>query len=295
MNTDTPPGIERSGKLPIAQIPEIEDPIEREGRAIGIHAFTAVATGAVLWRAAAQSGLRWPVRYSATFWADAIAFTLLSGPLEGRSLWRGTSRWAWAVGWPLAALMLTANAIDTQAAGRIAAARLNLIDPRTQLHNDTALEADMNTVLSADVSFSCVYIDLDGFKGVNDTLGHPTGDAVLRAFAATLSASKRFGYRIGGDEFVVLLEDTERAAVERQVREISEAIRRIGQGYGRTMGASFGAARPRSRARTPRIRVKRSHQADARGVVLRTTGPRRPSRAGLSSCRRPTRLAPSPK
>jgi len=138
--------------------------------------------------------------------------------------------------------MLTANAIDTQAAGRIAAARLDHIDPRTQLRNDTALEADMNTVLSADVSFSCVYIDLDGFKGVNDTLGHPTGDAVLRAFAATLSASKRFGYRIGGDEFVVLLEDTERAAVERQVREISEAIRRIGQGYGRTMGASFGVA-----------------------------------------------------
>ncbi|WP_296952909.1 EAL domain-containing protein [uncultured Massilia sp.] len=53
-----------------------------------------------------------------------------------------------------------------------------------------------------------MFIDLDGFKCVNDRLGHETGDAVLRAFAERLRASLRktdFAARLAGDEFVVLL------------------------------------------------------------------------------------------
>jgi len=53
-----------------------------------------------------------------------------------------------------------------------------------------------------------VYLDLDGFKPVNDRYGHAAGDAVLTAVAATLAASVRASdlvARIGGDEFAVLL------------------------------------------------------------------------------------------
>jgi diguanylate cyclase (GGDEF)-like protein len=53
-----------------------------------------------------------------------------------------------------------------------------------------------------------VYLDLDGFKPVNDRYGHAAGDAVLTAVAATLVASVRASdlvARIGGDEFAVLL------------------------------------------------------------------------------------------
>jgi len=53
-----------------------------------------------------------------------------------------------------------------------------------------------------------VYLDLDGFKPVNDRFGHAAGDAVLKAVAATLVASVRASdlvARIGGDEFAVLL------------------------------------------------------------------------------------------
>ncbi len=55
-----------------------------------------------------------------------------------------------------------------------------------------------------------MYLDIDYFKRVNDTLGHAAGDAVLRGFAQRLTSSVRASdlvARIGGDEFVILVED----------------------------------------------------------------------------------------
>ena len=58
--------------------------------------------------------------------------------------------------------------------------------------------------------FAVIYIDLDGFKMINDTLGHQVGDALLKAVAARILAVVRKQdtlTRVGGDEFVLLIED----------------------------------------------------------------------------------------
>ncbi len=74
-----------------------------------------------------------------------------------------------------------------------------------------------------------IFIDLDGFKAVNDRCGHEAGDLLLKRVAHVLQASVRGGdlvVRLGGDEFVVLVEDLHAGPHEAQVRAglILEAI-----------------------------------------------------------------------
>ena len=70
------------------------------------------------------------------------------------------------------------------------------------------LEAEIERAARAGGLLGVLYLDLDGFKQVNDTYGHDAGDAVLRETAHRMTQSVRRGdtvARIGGDEFVVLL------------------------------------------------------------------------------------------
>jgi diguanylate cyclase (GGDEF)-like protein/PAS domain S-box-containing protein len=70
------------------------------------------------------------------------------------------------------------------------------------------LEIEVERVQATRKQSSLLLLDLDGFKDVNDAMGHSTGDALLRRMATTLNRSLRGGdlvARIGGDEFAVLL------------------------------------------------------------------------------------------
>ncbi len=74
---------------------------------------------------------------------------------------------------------------------------------------------------------SLLFLDLDGFKDVNDHFGHGRGDQVLREVAATLQSAVRAGdlvARHGGDEFVVLLQGASHQALEETAQRIQERL-----------------------------------------------------------------------
>jgi diguanylate cyclase (GGDEF)-like protein len=90
---------------------------------------------------------------------------------------------------------------------------------------------------------SLCLLDLDGFKQINDTLGHPAGDKALQQVAALLDESRLAddSFRIGGDEFALLMPKTCREDAELAAARLSEEISRIGMSDG-SLGASFGVA-----------------------------------------------------
>ena len=91
-------------------------------------------------------------------------------------------------------------------------------DPLTALPNRTAfsefLQKELTRALRYGRRFTLAIADLDGFKAINDSLGHPAGDELLRAVAGLLRAGRRtpdLVARYGGDEFMVLLPETDAA------------------------------------------------------------------------------------
>ncbi|MGE0766204.1 MAG: EAL domain-containing protein [Hyphomicrobiaceae bacterium] len=83
--------------------------------------------------------------------------------------------------------------------------------------------------LDVDNSFALAVIDLDGFKEVNDTLGHPIGDAVLANVGCRLRDLARHGdivARLGGDEFAIIQRDVqEKADADALARRVMDALR----------------------------------------------------------------------
>lgn len=110
------------------------------------------------------------------------------------------------------------------------------------------LHGALNDAADGDLSLAIFFIDLDGFKDVNDTLGHHFGDQVLRAVAARLQSCVRSGgliARLGGDEFGILLPPTDEvvdyaAVASRIIQCIGEPY--VIDGHEVVVGVSIGIA-----------------------------------------------------
>lgn len=111
--------------------------------------------------------------------------------------------------------------------------QLALTDPLTSLFNRRALEQALTHEVNrqkrgARRPFSLMMIDVDNFKHLNDTHGHPAGDEVLRGIARVVPATLRASdvvARVGGEEFVVLLLDTELPHALTAAEKVRESVK----------------------------------------------------------------------
>jgi diguanylate cyclase (GGDEF)-like protein len=148
---------------------------------------------------------------------------------------------------------------------------LAYFDALTSLPNrrsfNGALQALLDNTATLQSEFVLILIDLDGFKRVNDTLGHDAGDALLVIAATRLRAALREGdqvARLGGDEFAILLSSIKddnlvRAVCERVVTGMTAPVDIKGEAV--KIGASVGVAFSPRHGRTAEELYKRADQA----------------------------------
>jgi diguanylate cyclase (GGDEF)-like protein/PAS domain S-box-containing protein len=118
--------------------------------------------------------------------------------------------------------------------------QMALLDPLTGVGNrrlgDKELAGRLNEAERYDWKFGVLFVDIDGFKRVNDVHGHDAGDEVLERVAQTLSQNVRSFdsvIRWGGDEFLVLLRNVSREPL----LSIAEKLRQLIAGLGVSRGA----------------------------------------------------------
>jgi diguanylate cyclase (GGDEF)-like protein len=107
------------------------------------------------------------------------------------------------------------------------------------------LEEELSRYRRFNHPVSVVLLDLDGFKAVNDELGHAVGDDTLRDIAQILMKHSRginVVSRYGGDEFAVLLVETSKAGARLYADRIREVVAKYPFSHGKVITASFGVA-----------------------------------------------------
>ena len=149
---------------------------------------------------------------------------------------------------------------------------LAITDALTGLYNRRYLETHLKTLVDEANQRGkplCVLVaDIDYFKSVNDTHGHDAGDAVLREFAARARMNTRgidMACRLGGEEFVVMMPDTDLAKAymvgERLRQCIAASPFDLPDGSQISVTASVGVASLEGVDDTPARLVKRADQA----------------------------------
>ena len=108
-------------------------------------------------------------------------------------------------------------------------------DSLTGLKNRAAYDSLVNQLISKNIPFGMILIDLDNFKNVNDVLGHDRGDMILKYVANIINESVRetdLAIRLGGDEFIVVAKGIQ---THEDLRIVAERIRErmsvLGESY----------------------------------------------------------------
>ncbi len=127
------------------------------------------------------------------------------------------------------------------------AERLADRDPLTGLLNRRGFEQALAGILAACRRYrtdaALIYIDLDGFKAINDRFGHAAGDETLKSVARVLASGVRESdilARLGGDEFAVILNRAGAAAAEAKAESLARAVQDAPTGPDGGVRLSYG-------------------------------------------------------
>jgi diguanylate cyclase (GGDEF)-like protein/PAS domain S-box-containing protein len=154
-----------------------------------------------------------------------------------------------AAGAPVVAVVLRDARAEMEARDELAA--LSVTDPLTGLPNrrafDTRLALEVERVRRYGAAMSLAMLDIDHFKRVNDSRGHPFGDVVLRGIGAELARRTRktdLAARIGGEEFAIVFPGTPGAAAAAACETLRGAVGtlRFGETPVLTVTVSIGVA-----------------------------------------------------
>lgn len=149
---------------------------------------------------------------------------------------------------------------------------LAVTDDMTGLYNRRYFDRHLGVMLgkaqSQERDMALMILDIDHFKAVNDTYGHDIGDAVLKEFASRLKRNIRgvdLACRFGGEEFVVLMPDTDYAqaelVAERVRQSISERVFEVNAGRPLAVTVSAGVTLNENASDTPESLIKRADVA----------------------------------
>ena len=126
------------------------------------------------------------------------------------------------------------------------------VDPLLDLLNRRGFERELARSISYVKRYGTdavlIYLDLDGFKAINDGYGHAAGDDLLRTVAAVLSGTVRASdvvARLGGDEFAVLMWNVNKTHAMLKARDLERTIAAasiVRDGVVLSVGASAGVA-----------------------------------------------------
>lgn len=127
--------------------------------------------------------------------------------------------------------------------------KLSQIDPLTNLYNRRSFSEQLRHIHTTQQQYAIIILDLDHFKSINDRYGHSVGDEALRCVAQTLKNNVReqdIVARFGGEEFIILLQETSQHKCIDIAERCRQAIRRldiqIEQDISIQFTASFGIA-----------------------------------------------------
>ncbi|WP_265670299.1 sensor domain-containing diguanylate cyclase [Klebsiella grimontii] len=106
---------------------------------------------------------------------------------------------------------------------------------RNRHHLDDALHTQMNLAVRNGTPLSCLMIDIDHFKAINDSYGHEAGDLVIKSVAAIIQRAVRdigMAFRYGGEEFLVLLGGTDEQTAMVCANDIYNSVHLLTLRYG---------------------------------------------------------------